>query len=649
MRPALFAAAALCAVLPAHAWAQPSSSSDEPVTTVDAFTDVEALVVTASRSGEAVSVAATPASITVLPPRALQERQVRDVSDVLRDAPGVAVSRVPGSTQVRLRGAEANHTLVLIDGIEASDPYAGEFDFGLLSADESARVEVLRGQQSALYGSDAIGGVIHYITSTGAEAPGLRGRVEAGSFGAVNSALRYGRAAGGLDTALSLTARRSEGTPNARGGERELGSDSVSLSGKTTWAPTDVLRVQAVARLHRSDADFNNTEFDPASPNFGLVIDSPGSHVETDAAYARLRGELDVLDGRWRHALEAQVADTERRGFDFDQPSYGSDGRRTKLSYETTFAVNGSRAEQRFTGAVDAERETFRNADPSGFAFSGEREVETVGVVGQYELTLDERLSATASLRHDAADLFEDATTYRLGASYRFDNGLRLRAAAGSGIKNPGFFELFGFINGRYIGNPDLKPERSEGFELGVERTFAGRITAGAVYFDNRLQDEIFTIFPAPAFVAVPANRTTESEQKGVETFLNARLGGGWSADFAYTSLRARENGEREVRRADAIASLAVTWRDPGERGGLTVVARYNGEQDDLAFTDPSFTPVRVRLDEFLLVSLNGDFVLTPRVSLFGRVENLLDEDYEEVFSFVAPGRAAYAGLRARF
>jgi vitamin B12 transporter len=269
--------------------------------------------------------------------------------------------------------------------------------------------------------------------------------------------------------------------------------------------------------------------------------------------------------------------------------------------------------------------------------------------VGQYELTLDGRLSLAGSVRHDAADLFEDATTYRVGAGYLFDNGLRLRAAAGSGIKNPGFFELFGFIDGRYIGNPNLRPERSEGFELGVERTFAGRITAGAVYFDNRLQDEIFTTFPAPTFVAVPANRDTETEQKGVEAFLNARLGGGWSADFAYTGLRARENGEREVRRAETIASLAVSWRDPGERGGLTAVARYNGEQDDLAFTDPSFVPVRVRLDDYLLLNLNGDFALTPRVSLFGRVENLLDADYEEVFSFVAAGRAAYAGLRARF
>lgn len=646
MRYALFATAALLAATPAHAWAQPAS---DPVAT--AGPEVEAVVVSASRSGEADPVERIPASVTAFAQEVLQTRQVRDVSDLLRDSPGVAVSRVPGSTQVRLRGAEANHTLVLIDGIEASDPYAGEFDFGLLPADEAARVEILRGQQSALYGSDAIGGVIHYITPTGAEAPGLRARIEGGSFGALNGALRYGAAAGAFDGAVSATLLSTDGTPNARGGDRDLAAESVGLSAKGGWSPAANARVEAVARLNRTDADFNDTDFDPTSPSFGLVVDTPGARVENQAVYGLLRGELDLLDGRWRHALSAQAADTQRDGFGQTGRTYGSEGRRTKASYETTLTLAVPRAEHRLTAAIDTERETFRNTDPTGFAFTGRRELETLGMVGQYELLLDERLSLTASLRRDDNDRFEDATTYRVGAGYSFDGGLRLRAAAGSGIKNPGVFELFGFIDGRYIGNPDLRPERSEGFELGAEQTLAGRITVGAVYFDNRLQDEIFTDFPAPDFVAVPGNRDSQSEQKGVEAYLNARWGRGWSLDTAYTGLRARENGEREVRRAETIASLALSWRDPADRGGVTVVARYNGEQDDLAFTDPTrpFVPVRVRLEPYLLLNLNGDLALTPRLSLFGRIENLLDEDYEEVFSFVAPGAAAYAGLRARF
>ncbi|MCP4028222.1 MAG: TonB-dependent receptor, partial [Sphingomonas sp.] len=187
MKTLLSSAALAALLLPATAFAQ-VAPDPAPAQTTD---DDSAIVVTGIRS------TVTPlradqigGSVTLLDADALDQRQTRTVSDILRDVPGVAVSRIPGQTQVRLRGAEANHTLVLIDGIEVSDPYAGEFDFGTLIADDVARVEVLRGQQSAIYGSDAIGGVIQYITLTGREAPGISARIEGGSFGTVNTAAR---------------------------------------------------------------------------------------------------------------------------------------------------------------------------------------------------------------------------------------------------------------------------------------------------------------------------------------------------------------------------------------------------------------------------------------------------------------------------
>jgi len=157
------------------------------------------VVVTATRSGEATPVRDIGASITLLAPETLIERQTRTVADILRDVPGVAVNRTTGLTQVRLRGSEANQTLVLIDGMEASDPFLSEFDFGSLVADENARIEVLRGQQSALYGSDAIGGVIHYITASGREAPGFSARVEGGTQETANALVRAAGVAGAFD------------------------------------------------------------------------------------------------------------------------------------------------------------------------------------------------------------------------------------------------------------------------------------------------------------------------------------------------------------------------------------------------------------------------------------------------------------------
>ncbi len=210
----------------------------------------ERVLVTASLLG-AVRADLLGSSATIIEPIDLQNRQVRIVSDALRDVPGVAVNRlgaVGQFTAVRLRGAEGNHTLTLIDGIKASDPFSGEFDFGTLIADDVARIEVLRGEQSALYGSDAIGGVIHYITLSGAEAPGIRARAEGGSFGTANTALRVAGVAGALDYALNGAFNHTDGTIDNVGGTRELRSESLALSGKFTYAFTDNFRARAVAR-----------------------------------------------------------------------------------------------------------------------------------------------------------------------------------------------------------------------------------------------------------------------------------------------------------------------------------------------------------------------------------------------------------------
>ena len=611
---------------------------------------VDTLVVTATRSGRTQSPDQIGGAVTVLSPEVLERRQLRDVSEILRDVPGVAVSRIPGQTQVRLRGTEGNHTLVLIDGIEVSDPFAGEFDFGSLIADDAARVEVLRGQQSALYGSDAIGGVIHYMTSTGREAPGASVRIEGGSFGAINAAGRIAGVSGELDTALSVSLVTTDGAPNARDGVRDLDRRSGAISLKSTWSPASHLRLTAVGRFARTEGDFNNSDQRTTSPTFGYIIDSPGVLFENRAFYGLLRGEGDLLDGRWTHAVTAQVADFQREGFNLRGRSAGNEGRRTKGSYETTLQFGNDTARQRITLAMDAERETFRNTDPSGFAFAGRRRVENLGLIGEYGVDLNDSAAVSASVRHDANDRFRDTTTWRVQGSYRLETGTRLRAAAGSGVKNPGFYELYGFVDGRFIGNPNLKPEHSEGWELGVEQALADDgLLIGVTYFDSRLKDEIFTTFPPPRFIASPANRATRSKQRGVETFVRAQLAPAWRIDAAYTHLRARENGVEEVRRPNNIASLAVDWRAPADTGGINLVVRYTGRQTDLAFINRNFVPSRVTLEDYTLVNLNGDLKINNRLSLFGRVENLLGADYEDVFSFVNPGRTGYVGLRARF
>jgi vitamin B12 transporter len=194
-----------------------------------------------------------------------------------------------------------------------------------------------------------------------------------------------------------------------------------------------------------------------------------------------------------------------------------------------------------------------------------------------------------------------------------------------------------------------LKPEKSEGWEAGVEQSLFGRaLLVGATYFDSTLHDEIvtdFSLFP----ITSSLNLAQKSTQKGVELFAQARIGKQWRIDGAYTNLDAKQGNVTEVRRADNIASVNLAWRTAGDRGGVNVNVRYNGEQNDtqFLFVPPFSQPVTLKA--FTLVNLGADWRLSDKLQIYGRVENALDETYQEVFGYATAGRAAYVGLRAGF
>jgi vitamin B12 transporter len=218
--PRLFASASVAALILSLS-TQAYAADDPTQEVVVADYKVAEVVVTPTRATDGVEPDQVGSSITVITPRQFEDRQVRFVSDVLRDVPGVSVSRTGGFgslTELRVRGSESNQTLVLVDGVEASDQFFGFFDWGTLIADDVARMEVLRGQQSALYGSDAIGGVINYTTSSGREAPGIRIRAEGGSMNTFGGAGRLGGVNGGLDYVLSGGYQSSDGFVVAPGG-----------------------------------------------------------------------------------------------------------------------------------------------------------------------------------------------------------------------------------------------------------------------------------------------------------------------------------------------------------------------------------------------------------------------------------------------
>jgi vitamin B12 transporter len=656
--------AVLHLLAPGAAFAQTADPAEDATDTI---------VVTASLSGTGVNRDLIGSSITLIDAQDVADRETRIISDVLRDVPGVAVSRsgaVGGMTQIRIRGSESNHVLVFVDGIKVSDPYQGEFDFATLIADDASRVEVLRGQQSSLYGSDAIGGVINYITQSGREAPGVRLRAEGGSFGTYNGTARIAGANGDFDYVLSGAYHHTDGYPTAPGGSRKLGSEIGALSTKLNWTPTDALRLTGVLRYSHANADTNEQGPSATAPTVRgrqviTVVDTPGSYYTNQAWFGLVRAELDTFDGLMTTAVSAQFADTARDAYASYGYNFGDHGTRYRGSLVNELRFGSENVKHRVTLAIDAEREEYRNAAPTAPDRS-KKTIDTVGYVGQYNLTIDDRFALGGSLRYDDNSYFEDAATWHVEASYMFPSGTRPHAAAGSGIKAPSSFELFGYSTGQYIGNPDLRPEESTGWEVGVDQTLlGGAITVGATYFSNRLTNEIYTDYLPPDYLGTSLNRTSVTRQKGIELFGELKMGA-VRASSSWTWLDAPQtrnvllNPEdpnsfasgpvetQAVRRPKNSGSFNLTYAPESLPVSGTLTLRYNGAMKDVVFT-PSYAALHADLPAFTLVNLSLRYRVAEQFELFARAENLFDAHYQELFTFEAPGRALFAGLRARF
>jgi vitamin B12 transporter len=635
------------------------------------------IVVTATRSGDAIPTDLIGSSVTVIGYQDLQDRQTRVLSDVLRDVPGVAVNRsgaIGDLTQVRIRGSEGNQVLVFVDGIKADDPYYGEYDFGTLLNDDASRVEVLRGQQSALYGSDAIGGVISYTTLSGRELPGASLRVEGGSMGTYDGSARVAGASGNFDYAVSSSYYHTDGYPIAPGGRLDTGSNSLGVSGKFNWTPAPDLKLTAVGRYSYTRAESDDQQIAANSPvvmGYPVVttVDTPGNYNTNRGYYGLLGAEWSLFENVLTTSVQATIADTTRNGYDFSTLGYGDHGRRYRGSFTSTVHFDNEHFKNRFTLAVDAERQDFRNTSPGGYSNDDSHRIDQLGFVTQYDLTFDDRLAISASARIDTSTRFSDDATYRATASYLFPGGTRIHGAYGTGVKDPSATELFDYVTGQYVGNPNLKPEQSQGWEAGLEQSLLdSHVKLGATYFDSRFTNEIDTTYTLVGgnYLQTPFNNPIRFNQRGVETYAAVRTGN-LRFSLAYTYLHSPQTimaltqsaavggtyqlpatvPIQAVRRPSNIASFNATWAPKAWPVSATLTVRYNGKQNDYAFNSV-YNRLIVNLKAYTLVNLNAAYDIDQHVQVFGRVENLLDQKYQEVFTFATPGRAAYGGVRLK-
>ena len=599
------------------------------------------IVVTAAREPVRSDLSGT--AISVIDRETIEAVGLPQVSDLLRLSPGVSVSQsgpLGSQTQVRLRGAESNHTLVFVDGIEVNDPAAsGDFRFETLLSDGIERIEVLRGSQSALWGPEAIGGVVSVTTRVPGSGAPVFGHLEAGSFGTYRAGggASLGDESGGIVAQVDHAQSRGIDTFGL-GGERD-GYENLTLSLKGVAKPSTSSEIGAVVRYTSAES-----EFDGSDPVTFLRADTLD---ETRIRGLALRGfgQLALLDDRWTHRVELQHLDTDN--INRDGPTYlnRSDAKRFKATYQSSFEAGPHRV----TAAFEHEKQKYRADDNVFFGGTNQRQSrEQNSLIGEYRLALTDRFSATASVRRDDNDRFANATIWRAAAAGLLDGGFRAHASYGEGVTDPTFTEQFGFFPGSFVGNPNLKPENSRGFDAGLGWG-NDRLALDVTWFGADLKDEIVSTFDSVTFLSGVANASGKSKRNGIEASLEARASDWLRLEASYTYLDAEEGQVagtariREVRRAKNSGSLtAIADLD---RLTLSGSVAYVGKRGDTDFDTFS----SVTLGDYALVTLSGQYRLSQAIELTARVENAGDANYQDVFAYRTPGLAAYGGLKVRW
>lgn len=593
-------------------------------------------------------------TLTVLDADDIHARQIDLGSELLREVPGVAVNRsgqVGNVTQVRIRGAEGNHTLVLLDGIEANDPgFGSEFNFANLLTYGVSRIEVLRGPQSALYGSEAIGGVISITTTVPEAGFGASAEVEGGSYGTSRIGASVSGASDAVSALVSAVRYDTDGISASAIEPEKDGYRTVALHGKLDAHLGDHLSARLV--LHRSDnrVQTDRQDFDfPPTATEGLIVDSNG-HTESAQDYGLLALNAEQLDGHWLQRAAFGYTDTSTDNFADGLRNGGNRGRRKKFEYQSTLRMGKGRWHHDLTGGIQRERLDFTGLSATVAGANQSRSDAQTSLIAEYAVSHARDGSLSVSVRHDDNDRFEDATTVRATASWLArSSATRFHGSYGEGITDPSFVELFGFVPSSFVGNPDLRPEQSTGWDLGVAQALdGGRALLDVTYFHATLTGEITTVFDFDTFTSTAVNQQGDSNRRGVEIAFDAAVGTAWSVHGTYTWLDATEpDGRREVRRPQHSGSLDLDYTFLGGRGNLNLGALFNGSRQDAEFI-PATPATRVTLDGYTVVNAAIGYQVTPRLELFARGENLLDEDYTEVFGYRSPGSAVYLGMRAR-
>jgi len=599
-------------------------------------------------------------SISTIDSSEIANKNSLNAFDALKNEYGMSFSQQgtkASVSNVYIRGANSSHTLVLIDGVEVnlpSDP-SNFYNFFSLPTESINRIEVLRGPQSTLYGSNALAGVINIITAQGTGKPVSNISIEGGSYNTFKGTISSLGKLDKFNYSVALSRIKSDGYSAA---SEKYNTDMINSYEKDGYQLdninsilgyefSDNFKTDFVIRYNKSSSDFDQSF---GSPEFW---DDPTYIFDQKEFFIRGQGKLNLLDNKWNQKF-GLIYFSNVREYSFDTSAasaYSSwsnyDGKKYKADWQNDFQFFKNNL---ISAGVEFEIEEMASEyylissfNPPDYAsIIPKEDVNTIGFFLQDQFKVGESFFGTVGIRIDENSQFGSAFTYRIAPAYMFwQTGTKLKATYGTGFKAPSLFYLYDPL----YGNPDLDPEKSLGLDAGVEQFFWSEgFSFGATYFFNKF-DSMFGFDPI-TFKTVNINK---AETNGVEIFTKAVIAQGFDVKANYTYTNAKDKSENTpdydkklVRRPEHKAGLFLSYSFT-ESTNANLEFIYVGEREEPDFVN---YPSRIIMSDYFLINLAAHYDLFSFLRLQGRVENLLDKQYEEIYGFGTAGFSVYGGIR---
>ncbi|OGU55921.1 MAG: hypothetical protein A2V66_18430, partial [Ignavibacteria bacterium RBG_13_36_8] len=593
-------------------------------------------------------------SFTLISSNEIYSQNKSSLIDYLREVPGLSITQQGGPGKISslfMRGAKPYHTLVLIDGIEVNDPSSpnNAFDFASLQTNNIERIEIVRGPQSTLYGSDAMAGVVNIISKKGNGKPKLTLFSEGGSNGFWKGNAELNGSYSFLNYAVSYSKLNTKGVSAAGekyGNNEKDGYQNNSFASRLGFDITDYLSLDLYYRFTNAKSDLDQSAKDGDDPNFTYKLEEQLFKGTVN---------LSLFNGLW----EQKISTFHTRRFsntddfvDDERPSTAMhnfvNAYRTKIELQNNlhFFKNNVVVVGVETEVEKANTELQSESEWGPFeSIFPEQKVRTTGVYAQDQININNSFFASAGIRYDNHAKFGGQITYKIAPAYFISStGTKIKATYGTGFKAPSLFYLFDPA----FGNPNLKPEESKGWDAGIEQfLFNEKLVLGLTYFNMQFNN-MFGF--DQNYVTININN---AETKGVELSVILKNISGFSASASYTYTDAVDKGDGtagnekpllRIPRHKFVLSMNYDWQN---KLNINTQLRYIGRREDEDFS--VYPSERVTLTSYTIADLAASYQITELIRIYGRIENLFNTDYEEVLYYGTLGRSFYAGVALTF